>query len=149
MAVAIRLKRLGAKHDPKYRVTVVDSRKKRDGRVIEEIGYYDPVPNPSIINIDTDRAVYWLGVGAQPSKAVRRLLVLDGAIAKFNGKEDVESWIEVAEDTRDAETKEAIADAEDKAMKTKAAKAEEKAKEDAEKPAEDKAEEPAEAAKEA
>lgn len=133
MAVAIRLKRMGAKHDPKYRIVVVDSRKKRDGRVIEELGYYDPVPNPSIIKVDTDRAVYWLGVGAQPSKAVRRMLVLDGAIAKANGKEDVESWIKVAQSDKESEVKEAVAAAEDTAMKTKAKIAEEKAAEAAKK----------------
>lgn len=152
MAVAIRLKRMGAKHDPKYRIVVVDSRKKRDGRVIEELGYYDPVPNPSIIKVDTDRAVYWLGVGAQPSKAVRRMLVLDGAIAKANGKENVESWIQVAEKDKESEVKEAVAAAEDTAMKTKAKIAEEKAAEEAKKQKEAAAaaaEDTAEAAEEA
>ena len=67
MAVRIRLKRVGKIHAAQYRVVVVDSRKKRDGRVIEEVGYYDPQPNPSIIRIDSERAQYWLGVGAQPS----------------------------------------------------------------------------------
>ncbi len=115
---------MGAIHDPKYRIVVVDSRKKRDGRVIEELGYYDPIPDPSIINVNTDRAVYWLGVGAQPSQAVRRLLVLDGAIAKANGKEDVESWIKVAEDHAEEDVKEAIAKADDAALKVKAKMAE-------------------------
>lgn len=124
MAVRIRLKRMGAIHDPKYRIVVVDSRKKRDGRVIEELGYYDPIPDPSIINVNTDRAVHWLGVGAQPSQAVRRLLVLDGAIAKANGKEDVESWIKVAEDHAEEDVKEAIAKADDAALKVKAKMAE-------------------------
>ena len=139
MAVRIRLKRMGAIHDPKYRIVVVDSRKKRDGRVIEELGYYDPMPNPSVISVNTDRAVYWLGVGAQPSQAVRRLLVLDGAIAKANGKENVESWIKVAEDHAEADVKEAIAKADDAALKVKAkvaeaaAEADKKAKEAAEK----------------
>ena len=88
MAVRIRLKRLGAIHDPKYRVVVVDSRKKRDGRVIEEIGFYDPIPNPSIIKIDSERAVYWLGVGAQPSESARRLLSLNiyGFLMKVNSR---------------------------------------------------------------
>lgn len=140
MAVRIRLKRMGAIHDPKYRIAVVDSRKKRDGRVIEEIGYYDPIPNPSIIEVDTDRAIYWLGVGAQPSTAVRRLLVLDGAIAKFNGKEDAVSRIEVAVVDKDEKIKDAVAQADDRALKSKAKLAEEKAKKAAEeKAAEEKA----------
>ena len=70
MAVRIRLKRVGKIHAAQYRVVVVDSRKKRDGRVIEEVGYYDPQPNPSVIRIDSERAQYWLGVGAQPSDPV-------------------------------------------------------------------------------
>ena len=83
MAVRIRLKRVGKIHAAQYRVVVVDSRKKRDGRVIEEVGYYDPQPNPSVIRIDSERAQYWLGVGAQPSDQVRNLLVLTGDIAKI------------------------------------------------------------------
>ena len=74
MAVRIRLKRVGKIHAPAYRVVVVDSRKKRDGRVIEEIGLYDAQPNPSIIRIDSARAQYWLGVGAQPTQTVKTLL---------------------------------------------------------------------------
>lgn len=127
MAVRIRLKRMGAIHDPKYRVVVVDSRKKRDGRVIEEIGYYDPVPNPSIITIDSDRAVYWLGVGAQPSEAARRLLSLNGDLARANGKENVVSRIKVADLDKAAQTEEAIKAAADKAQKDKAKAAEAKA----------------------
>lgn len=126
MAVRIRLKRLGAVHAPKYRVVVVDSRKKRDGRVIEEIGIYDPVPNPSIIKVDSERAVYWLGVGAQPSTAARRLLSLTGDLARHAGKENVVSRVKVAEVDREAEAKEAIVAAEDIAQKTKAKLAEEK-----------------------
>ncbi len=127
MAVRIRLKRMGAIHDPKYRVVVVDSRKKRDGRVIEEIGLYDPVPNPSIIKIDSDRAVYWLSVGAQPSETARRLLSLNGDLARANGKENVVSRIKVAEVDKAAETEEAIKAAADKAQKDKAKAAEAKA----------------------
>lgn len=126
MAVRIRLKRLGAIHDPKYRVVVVDSRKKRDGRVIEEIGFYDPVPNPSIIQINSDRAVYWLGVGAQPSDAARRLLSLNGDLARHAGKENVVSRIKVAESNHEAEVKEAIEAVDTTAQKTKAKVAEEK-----------------------
>ena len=97
MAVRIRLKRVGKIHAAQYRVVVVDSRKKRDGRVIEEVGYYDPQPNPSIVRIDSERAQYWLSVGAQPSDQVRNLLVLTGDIAKFNGKADAVSRVIVSE----------------------------------------------------
>lgn len=128
MAVRIRLKRMGKIHAPFYRVVVVDSRKKRDGRVIEEIGIYNPMPNPSEIHIESERALYWLGVGAQPSDAVRRLLVLSGDIARFNGKEDAVSRIEVAKVDRGAVAEEAIKAAEAAAEKSKAVKAEEKAR---------------------
>ena len=100
MAVRIRLKRVGKIHAAQYRVVVVDSRKKRDGRVIEEVGYYDPQPDPSVIRIDSERAQYWLGVGAQPSDQVRNLLVLTGDIAKFNGKADAVSRVIVPRPTR-------------------------------------------------
>lgn len=128
MAVRIRLKRMGKIHAPFYRVVVVDSRKKRDGRVIEEIGIYNPMPNPSEIQIESERALYWLGVGAQPSDAVRRLLVLSGDIARFNGKEDAVSRIQVAKTDRSAVAEEAVKAAEAAAEKSKAAQAEEKAK---------------------
>ncbi len=131
MAVRIRLKRMGKVHAPFYRVVVVDSRKKRDGRVIEEIGIYNPIPNPSIIEIESERAQYWLGVGAQPSDSVRRLLVLSGDIARFNGKEDAVSRIQVADVDRAAETKEAVQAAEATAQKAKAKASEEKAKQEA------------------
>ncbi|MCW5558395.1 MAG: 30S ribosomal protein S16 [Verrucomicrobiae bacterium] len=70
MAVKIRLKRLGKIRAPYYRIVVADSRTKRDGRVIEEIGKYHPTEEPSFIEIDSERAQYWLGVGAQPSDTV-------------------------------------------------------------------------------
>ncbi len=127
MAVRIRLKRMGKVHAPFYRVVVVDSRKKRDGRVIEEIGIYNPVPNPSIIEIESDRAQYWLGVGAQPSDSVRRLLVLSGDIARFNGKEDAVSRIQISEADQAQKVKEAVEAAEATAQKAKAEAAKEKA----------------------
>ena len=117
MAVRIRLKRVGKIHAAQYRVVVVDSRKKRDGRVIEEVGYYDPQPNPSIIRIDSERAQYWLGVGAQPSDQVRKLLVLTGDIAKFNGKADAVSRVIVSEADKAAQAEQAIKDAEAAAEK--------------------------------
>lgn len=128
MAVRIRLKRMGAIHAPFYRVVVVDSRKKRDGRVIEEIGTYDPIPNPSKIEIVSDRAVYWLSVGAQPSDQARRLLSLTGDLARAKGKENVVSRVKVAEVDKEALTEEAVKSAEDTAEKAKAKVSEEKAK---------------------
>ena len=82
MATKIRLRRMGAKKAPFYRVVVADSRSPRDGRFIEEIGYYDPTKNPSVIKIDEERAKYWMGVGAQPSDTVRALFAVTGIVAK-------------------------------------------------------------------
>ena len=72
--VKIRLRRMGAKKAPFYRVVVADSRFARDGRFIEEIGYYDPTKNPSVVSIDADKAKQWLSNGAQPTATVRELL---------------------------------------------------------------------------
>jgi len=80
MAVKIRLKRIGAKKDPHYRVVVADSRSPRDGRFIEEIGYYYPLSNPAEIRIDVDKAKEWLRKGAQPTDTVRALLKKNGVI---------------------------------------------------------------------
>ena len=80
MSVKIRLKRMGMKKQPSYRVVVADIRSPRDGRFIEEIGYYDPMTHPAEIKVDNDRAKYWLGVGAQPTDTVRILLKKSGAI---------------------------------------------------------------------
>ncbi|GAA4119717.1 30S ribosomal protein S16 [Enteractinococcus coprophilus] len=91
MAVRIRLKRFGKIRSPHYRVVVADQRAKRDGAVIEEIGIYHPTKDPSVIKIDSDRAQYWLGVGAQPSKQVTALLKLTGDWQKFKGEEYDES----------------------------------------------------------
>ncbi|OQC72725.1 MAG: 30S ribosomal protein S16 [Candidatus Cloacimonetes bacterium ADurb.Bin003] len=78
--VKLRLRRMGAINQPFYRIVAVDSRKKRDGKYIECIGWYDPKPDPSKIKIDTERALYWLGVGAQPSDTVRSLLRKAGVL---------------------------------------------------------------------
>ena len=78
MAVKIRLKRLGKIRAPYYRIVVADSRTKRDGRVIEEIGKYHPTEEPSFIEVDSERAQYWLSVGAQPTEQVAALLKLTG-----------------------------------------------------------------------
>ncbi|MGI6168883.1 MAG: 30S ribosomal protein S16 [Christensenellales bacterium] len=80
MAVRIRLRRMGAKKAPFYRIVVADSRSPRDGRFIEEIGYYNPLKDPAEIKVDTDRAKYWLENGAQPSDTTRALLKKSGAI---------------------------------------------------------------------
>ena len=74
MAVKIRLKRMGAKKAPFYRVVVADSRYPRDGRFIEEIGYYDPTKTPSVIKIDTEKADKWIKNGAQPTETVKKLI---------------------------------------------------------------------------
>lgn len=79
MAVKIRLKRIGAKKNPFYRVVVADSRFPRDGRFIEEIGTYDPIANPAKINIDVEKAQQWLKNGAQPTDTVKSLLKKAGA----------------------------------------------------------------------
>ncbi|GAA0324925.1 30S ribosomal protein S16 [Kineococcus aurantiacus] len=83
MAVKIRLKRMGQIRAPFYRVVVADSRSKRDGRAIEEIGLYNPMTDPSTIEIKSDRAQYWLGVGAQPTEQVAALLKVTGDWQKF------------------------------------------------------------------
>lgn len=80
MAVKIRLKRIGMKKVPFYRIVVSDSRSPRDGRFIEEIGYYDPLKDPVDIKVDADRAQYWMKNGAQPTETVRTLLKKSGAI---------------------------------------------------------------------
>ena len=76
--VKIRLTRKGAKKKPFYRVIVAESRKRRDGPFLEIIGTYDPLKNPSEVNIDTERAKYWLGCGAQPTSVVKKLLNISG-----------------------------------------------------------------------
>ena len=97
MAVKIRLKRMGKVRTPYYRVVVVDSRKKRDGRVIEQIGKYHPKEEPSLIEVTSDRAQYWLGVGAQPSEAVAALLKITGDWQQFKGLPGTEGTLKVAE----------------------------------------------------
>ncbi len=78
MAVKIRLKRMGAKKAPFYRVIVADSRSPRDGRFIDEIGYYDPTKEPSVIKIDAEKANKWISNGAQPTETVDKLLKIAG-----------------------------------------------------------------------
>ena len=143
MAVKIRLKRMGKIRQPYYRVVVVDSRKKRDGKVIEEIGKYHPKEEPSFIEVTSDRAQYWLGVGAQPSEAVEALLKITGDWQKFKGLPGAEGTLKVAEPKRDKTEifNEALKDAANEpkreavTKKAAAKKAEEKAEEKVEAPA--------------
>ena len=86
MAVKIRLQRIGKKRSPHYRIVVADSRTHRNGRVIEEIGRYVPTNHPSIIEIQSERAKYWLSVGAQPTEQAAVLLKLSGDMANENGE---------------------------------------------------------------
>jgi small subunit ribosomal protein S16 len=80
MAVKIRLRRMGAKKAPFYRVVVADSRSPRNGRFIEEIGYYDPTKEPAVVNIDGEKAKAWIGNGAQPTDTVKVLLKKNGVL---------------------------------------------------------------------
>ncbi len=101
MAVKIRLKRLGKVRVPQYRIVVVDSRKKRDGKVIEEIGLYHPKEDPSYISVASERAQYWLGVGAQPSDAVAKILKITGDWQQYKGLPGTEGTLKVKDPKRD------------------------------------------------
>ncbi|MFF1541414.1 30S ribosomal protein S16 [Microbacterium sp. NPDC058269] len=97
MAVKIRLKRLGKIRAPYYRIVVADSKTKRDGRVIEEIGKYHPTEEPSFIEVNSERAQYWLSVGAQPTEQVAAILKITGDWGKFKGDADAKSTLKVKE----------------------------------------------------
>jgi len=97
VAVKIKLKRLGKVRNPQYRIIVADARAKRDGRAIEEIGLYQPKQEPSLIRIDSERAQYWLGVGAQPTEPVLNLLKITGDWQKFKGLPGAEGRLKTAE----------------------------------------------------
>jgi small subunit ribosomal protein S16 len=97
VAVKIRLKRLGKIREPYYRVVVADSRTKRDGRAIEEIGKYHPKLEPSLIDINSERVQYWLSVGAQPTDQVRHLLTITGDWQKFKGLPGAEGTLRTGE----------------------------------------------------
>ncbi|HEX4225294.1 MAG TPA: 30S ribosomal protein S16 [Pseudonocardiaceae bacterium] len=97
MAVKIKLQRLGKIREPYYRVVIADSRTRRSGRAIETIGKYHPKNEPSFIEIDSDRAQYWLGVGAQPTEPVQHLLEITGDWQKFKGLPGTEGTLRVAE----------------------------------------------------
>ena len=87
MAVKLRLMRMGKKKQPTYRVVAADSRKARNGRFIEALGFYDPRRDPSVIEIDNDKAVAWLRNGAQPTERVEKLLKISGAWTDFSGEQ--------------------------------------------------------------
>ncbi|CAB0850085.1 30S ribosomal protein S16 [Corynebacterium diphtheriae] len=151
MAVKIKLQRLGKIRTPHYRVVVADARTRRDGKVIENIGIYEPKQDPSVIKIDSERAQYWLGVGAQPTEPVLALLKVTGDWQKFKGLEGAEGTLKVAEpkpsklelfnqalaEANEGPTAEAITEKKKKAKEEAAAKA---AAEAEEAPAEEAAE---------
>ena len=97
MAVKIKLTRLGKIRNPQYRIIVADARTRRDGRAIEVIGRYHPKEEPSLIEIDSERAQYWLGVGAQPTEPVLALLKITGDWQKFKGLPGAEGTLKVKE----------------------------------------------------
>ncbi|MDT5245539.1 MAG: small subunit ribosomal protein [Mycobacterium sp.] len=97
MAVKIKLTRLGKIRNPQYRIAVADARTRRDGRSIEVIGRYHPKEDPSLIEVNSERAQYWLGVGAQPTEAVLQLLKITGDWQKFKGLPGAEGTLKVKE----------------------------------------------------
>ncbi len=97
VAVKIKLKRLGKIRNPQYRIVVADARTKRDGRAIEEIGKYHPKEEPSLIEVNSERAQYWLSVGAQPTEPVLKILKITGDWQKFKGEPGAEGTLKVAE----------------------------------------------------
>jgi small subunit ribosomal protein S16 len=133
VAVKIKLKRVGKVHAPQYRVVVADSRTARNGRAIEEIGIYQPLQEPSLIQVDSERVQYWLGVGAQPTEAVAAILKVTGDWQKFKGEPGSEGTLKVAEPKADkklayeAAVKEAASEPKTPAPKKVEAKVEEAA----------------------
>jgi small subunit ribosomal protein S16 len=155
VAVKIKLKRIGKMREPHYRIVVADARTARGGRAIEEIGQYHPLENPSRIQVDSDRAQYWLGVGAQPTEAVAAILRVTGDWQSFKGEPAPPAML-VAEPKADkklvfeAAAKEAAGIDEKAATTPKAKKkAAPKAEKPADKPADEAAEAPAETPAEA
>ena len=97
MAVKIKLTRLGKIRNPQYRIAIADARNRRDGRAIEIIGRYHPKEEPSLIEVDSERAQYWLSVGAQPTEPVLKLLKVTGDWQKFKGLPGTEGTLKVKE----------------------------------------------------
>ncbi|MCY3577083.1 MAG: 30S ribosomal protein S16 [bacterium] len=128
MAVRLRLMRMGKKKQPTYRVVAADSRKARNGRFIEIVGTYNPRQEPSLVEIDNERALHWLRHGAQPSERVQKLLVISGAWSEFTGEPrpstvppakvtqaasvEAESEAEPAEAAEDSEADDTVSEAE-------------------------------------
>ncbi len=148
MATKIRLKRLGKIRSPHYRIVVMDSRTKRDGRAIEEIGQYHPKNDPSVMIVNSERVQYWLGVGAQPTEAVVAILKRTGDWQKFSG-DTTPSGVEPQKEKADklARFNAALAEADDApktdAITKKGAKADEAKADEA--TTDDAADQPAEA----
>lgn len=139
MAVRLRLRRMGRKKKPFYRIVAIDQRKRRDGKYLENLGYYNPVVEPAEVSLKSDRALYWLGVGAQPSDTVRSLLKRSGIMLRFDlmkrgkNEEEVEAEFSKWQSTQDERRKKVEAE---KVQKQKAqAEAEAKAVAEAEKKA--------------
>jgi small subunit ribosomal protein S16 len=155
VAVKIKLKRLGKIRAPYYRIVVADSRTKRDGRAIEEIGKYHPKQEPSFIEVNSERVQYWLGVGAQPTDPVLAILKITGDWQKFKGEPGAEGTLRVAEPKPDkaevfqAAVKETMTEADGKATTPKAKRAAPKKAKKDEAPAEGASETKAEAQSEA
>jgi len=105
VAVKIRLKRIGKKRNPHYRIVVADSKTHRDGRVIEEIGRYVPTTDPSIIEVNSERAQYWLSVGAQPTEPAAVILKLTGDVANEKGEKKNTVKPQATKETFAADTK--------------------------------------------
>lgn len=148
MATKIRLKRMGKKFYAFYRVVIMDSRQKRDGRAIEEIGTYNPNTQPSTIVIDSERAQYWLGVGAQPTEQVKKLLQITGDWQKFKGIDGAEGTLKTAVAGPDAAARVEAVEAQAQKLKAAKSEADAKAKAEAEAAAAAEAEAPAEEAAE-
>jgi small subunit ribosomal protein S16 len=147
VAVKIRLKRMGKIRAPYYRIVVADARTKRDGRAIEEIGKYHPTHEPSVIEVQSERAQYWLSVGAQPTEQVLALLKVTGDWQKFKGLPGAEGTLRVAgqrvDDRSGFDEAKSLNENEAKTLKAKRGKSDDRPAAKAEKPAaEAKAEKP-------
>ena len=123
--VKIRLRRVGSKKQPSFRVVVADSRAPRDGRFIEEIGFYNPRTEPETLRVDEARALYWLSVGAQPSESAARLLKTLGTMERFERLKQGESLEALVAEAEAVEEEEAEEEAEEQAEEQAAVEAEE------------------------
>ncbi len=125
--IKLRLRRMGAKKQPSYRIVAADSKKPRDGRFIEIVGHYDPKSDPYTLRVDEDRAKYWLDNGAQPTETVRALLVKSGVLPPYQGPSTAEAAQAAAEKDaaqEESDSGEASQDAEEAAAEDEAEPAE-------------------------